>query len=66
MGSAVITTDLERLRDALEFVAKLVVADPVYAPIFVRLENEIADEEALIAGDVVARARAVARQNATR
>ena len=59
-------TDLERLRAALETVAKLVVADPVYAPIFARLEAEIAQEEALLANDVVARARAVAAQSATR
>ena len=60
-----INTDLERLRAALKTVAKLVVANPVYAPIFSRLEAEIAQEEALLANDVVARARAVAAQNAT-
>lgn len=59
-------TDLERLRVALATVAKLVVADPVYVPIFSRLEAEIAQEEALLANDVVARARAVATQSATR
>jgi hypothetical protein len=61
-----INTDLERLRAALGIVAKLVVANPVYAPIFRRLEAEIAQEEALLANDVVARARAIAAQNATR
>ncbi len=67
MGMATtFNTDLERLRAALDTVAKLVVADPVYAPIFRRLEAEIAQEEALLANDVVARARAVAAQNATR
>ena len=68
MGTATtsIHTDLERLRDALEVVAELVVADPVYAPIFSRLEAEIAQEEAFLANDVVARARAVAAQSATR
>lgn len=67
MGTATtsIHTDLERLRDALEVVAELVVADPVYAPIFSRLEAEIAQEEAFLANDVVARARAVAAQSAT-
>jgi hypothetical protein len=66
MGLATIfTTDLERLRAALEIVAKLVVADPVYAPIFRYLEAEIGQEEALLANDVVARARAVAAQSAT-
>ncbi|WP_417268541.1 hypothetical protein [Celeribacter baekdonensis] len=59
-------TDLERLRAALGTVAKLVVADPVYVPIFTRLEAEIAQEEALVANDIVARARAVAAQSATR
>lgn len=62
----VINTDLERLRAALDTVAKLVVANPVYAPIFSRLEAEIAQEEALLANDVVARARVIAAQNATR
>lgn len=61
-----LNTDLERLRAALDTVAKLVVADPTYAPLFTRLEAEIAQEEALPADDVVARARAVAAQNATR
>lgn len=59
-------TDLERLRAALDTVAKLVVADPVYAPIFSRLEADIAQEEAILANDVVARARAVTAQIATR
>ncbi len=58
--------DLERLRAALETVARLVVIDPVYAPIFTRLEAEIALEEALLAQDVVARARALVAQSATR
>lgn len=67
MGLAItFNTDLERLRAALDTVAKLVVADPVYAPIFSRLEAEIAQEEAFLVNDVVARARAVAAQNATR
>ena len=59
-------TDLECLRAALETAAKLVVADPVYAPIFSRLEADIAQEEAILANDVVARARAVTAQIATR
>jgi len=59
-------TDLERLRAALDTVAKLVVADPVYAPLFSRLKADIAQEEAMLANDVVARARAVAAQIATR
>ncbi|ANL47951.1 hypothetical protein AMC87_CH03298 [Rhizobium phaseoli] len=45
--------ELVRLRAA---VAKLVVENPVYAPIFERLEIEIASLEA---SDPVARARAI-------
>lgn len=45
--------ELVRLRAA---VAKLVVENPVYAPIFERLEIEIASLEA---NDPVARARAI-------
>ncbi len=59
--SATITSDLLRLHRARDKVAKLVVADPAYAPIFQRLDAEIAEAEA--ADDIVARARAVA-QNA--
>lgn len=59
------TVDLDRLRKAHAKVARLVVADPVYSPIFLRLEAEIADAEALLSGDILARARAVARQSAS-
>ncbi len=59
------TTELERLRRAHAKVAKLVVADSVYAPIFARLEAEIADAEAMLSGDIIARARAIARQSAS-
>jgi hypothetical protein len=45
--------ELVRLRAA---VAKLVVENPVYAPIFERLDREVA---ALEAPDPVARARAI-------
>lgn len=56
-------SDLERTRAALAKVAKLVVTDPAFAPIFIRLEQEIALLEA--EGDLMARARAVvARQSA--
>ncbi len=56
-------SDLQRLHSAQAKVAKLVVADPAYAPIFVRLEHEISLAQA--EGDVMARARAVvARQSA--
>ncbi len=56
--------DIERLRRAHATLAKLVVADSVYVPTFLRLEAEIADAEAMLSGDVLARARAVARQSA--
>ncbi|MBR9893814.1 hypothetical protein GYB14_19135 [bacterium] len=56
---ATITSDLSRLHRARDKVARLVVADPAYAPIFQRLELEIAEAEA--AGDILARARAVAQ-----
>jgi len=45
--------ELIRLRAA---VAKLVIDDPIYAPVFERLEIEIASLEA---SDPVARARAI-------
>ncbi len=49
---------LERLQANYAKVAKLVILDPVYLPIFQRLEAELlaADTEA----DAIARARAVA------
>lgn len=57
---ATIMSNLLRLHRARDKVARLVVADAVYAPIFQRLEAEIAEAEA--AEDVVARARAVAQK----
>ena len=54
---------IERLRAAYSKVAGLVLHDPVYVPIFLRLEAEIAAAE--IEGEVIGRARAVAaRQKA--
>jgi hypothetical protein len=56
-------SELDRLRAAQAKVAKLVLTDTAYVPIFARLEQEIAIAEA--DGDVLARARAVvARQSA--
>jgi hypothetical protein len=57
-------TILKRLYAALDVVAKLVVEDHIYLPIFERLEREIEMEEAL-AGTVspVEQARAIARAN---
>lgn len=57
-------SELDRLRSALGAVAELVTQNPVYAPIFLRLEEEIAIEEARQQNDVLARARAIARQKA--
>ena len=51
-------TQLKRLQDAYRKAAELVLMDPVYLPIFERLEKELLAAEA--AGDAVARARAVA------
>ena len=51
--------DIERLVAALDVVAKLVLFDSTYVPIFERLERELE----LARGDAVARARAVV-QNA--
>ncbi|MGJ8609509.1 MAG: hypothetical protein ACSHWY_00350 [Octadecabacter sp.] len=58
-------TKLERIQCALEAVAKLVVDDPVYAPIFERLERMLENEQALQSGGVIARAKAIAAQSAT-
>ena len=52
-------TQLKRLQDAYRKVAELVLMDPVYLPIFERLEKELLAAEA--AGDAIARARAVAQ-----
>ena len=56
-------SNIERLRAAYIKAATLTGHDPVYAPIFLRLETEIAAAE--IEGDVISRARAIAaRQKA--
>jgi len=65
MNAAAARALLDRLRKAQAKTARLVVDDPAYVPIFTRLETEIAEAEAALSGDVVARARAVARQRAT-
>lgn len=56
--------DIRRLERALRTVAVLVAEDPVYLPIFARLEEELctARDEA----DAIARARALAGQSAIR
>jgi hypothetical protein len=65
MGLSTTTAELERLRRAHAKVARLVVDNAVYSPVFLRLEAEIADAEAMLSGDILARARAVARQRAS-
>jgi len=50
---------LDRLRASHATVAKLVVMDFAYLPIFQRLEAELAAEEARLAGDAIAYARAL-------
>lgn len=51
--------DLPRLRAALQVVARLLIDDPVYAPIFERLEDEIRQEEENLANGAQARAHAL-------
>lgn len=56
---------VQKLRSAHATVAKLVVDDLVYLPIFERLEAELAAAEAKEKGDPIAYARAaIAAQNA--
>ncbi len=50
---------LARLYSVRETVAWLVTQDPVYVPLFERIEADIAVEEAR--GDIVAHARAIVR-----
>lgn len=57
--------DLDRLRRAHLAVAKLTADDPVYLPIFNRLEAELDVAESATSPDPVTRARALARQSAT-
>lgn len=56
--------DLERVRKAHLTAAKLTAGNPVYAPIFARMERELASAEAALSDDPIFRARA-ALQNAT-
>ena len=59
-------SDLQRLEAARDTLAKLVLADPAYVPIFQRIEEDIALTEAAGSGDALTRARAIARQIANR
>ena len=56
-------SSLSRLEKALRVAAELVIKNPIYAPIFRRLENDIELEKIKRATDVVRRARALLRQN---
>lgn len=52
------STDLKNLKAAFKKVAALVIEDPVYVPVFERIEREIALFEKR--DDAVSRARAIA------
>lgn len=52
-------SQLDRLRAAHAAVARIVLMDQVYAPIFQRLEAELSAAEARAGGDPIAYARAV-------
>lgn len=54
------STDLKILEAACEKVAALVIEDPVYLPVFERIEREIALFEKR--DDAVSRARAIAER----
>ena len=54
--------DLEELRAHLVMVAELAVRDPIYLPIFERIEQMIAEAESK--GNTLARVRAIAAQGA--
>ncbi len=56
--------DLDRVRKAHLTAAKLTADDPTYAPIFERMERELASAEAAMSDDPITRARA-ALQSAT-
>ena len=64
MRRAAARAQLERLRSARLKVAVLMQDEPAYAPIFARLEREIKNIESMQSGDVIERARAIARQMA--
>lgn len=51
-------SDLQRLRAAHATVAKLVVDDLAYLPVFERLDAELKAAEARASGDAIAYARA--------
>ncbi|PRX02778.1 UNVERIFIED_ORG: hypothetical protein BCL66_1265 [Martelella mediterranea] len=55
--------ELARLEDALMIVARLIDTDPVYVPIFERLEREIELEKEKTSNSAVNRARLLLAQN---
>jgi len=56
---------LDRIRKAHKTVAILTAEDPIYAPIFERMERMLAQAEAALSDDPIARARAAVAQMAT-
>ena len=58
--------DLDRLRRLRDALAERLMEQPVYSPIFLKVDREIALAEAAASDDTLARARAIARQIATR
>jgi hypothetical protein len=57
--------DLNRIRKAHRNLAILTAEDPIYAPVFERLERMLAQAEAANTDDPIARARAAVAQMAT-
>lgn len=58
MSAPVTLAELQKMH---RMAAALVVADPVYLPVFERIEHELAAYEAK--GDAVSRARAIAARH---
>ena len=58
MSEPVTLSDLQKMH---RMAAELVIADPVYLPIFERIEHELAVFEAQ--GDAISRARAIAARH---
>ena len=55
---------IERIRAAHRVVARLTAKDPAYAPVFARLDKELAAAEAAQTDDPIAKARAAVAQMA--
>jgi len=59
MGTAAHKSDLQRLRAARAAVAELLTENPLYAPIFERLDREVQAREAAMVTDPIDRARMI-------